>query len=119
IIPAFAFSKSFKVYQISRVTFILLFLFYTILVSFLYLEFDKYSRGAFFAQFQKCEISEIFEEPILMDLMYDYSKLYCNTLTEHEMRRVIYRYAYPIHIEYYIQNGFYDKNLNQNKDESF
>lgn len=119
VIPAFAFSKSFKVYQISRVTFLLLFFFYTILVSFLYLEFDKYSRGAFFAQFQKCEISEIFEEPILMDLMYDYSKLYCNTLTEHEMRRVTYRYAYPIHIEYYIQNGFYDKKLNQNKDESF
>ena len=29
------------------------------------------------------------------------------------MRRVIYRYAYPIHIQYYIQNGFYDKNLNK------
>lgn len=119
IIPVLSLCKNFKIYQISRFTFMILGVLYTTLIFNFYLEFEKYSRGAFFAQSQKCEISETLEEPILMDLMHDYSKLYCNILTEHEMRRVIYRYAYPIHIEYYIQNGFYDKNLNQNKEESF
>lgn len=113
VIPALSLSKNFKIYQISRLTFLILFLTYTILISIFHFEFKKYSREAFFAQSQKCEIFEILEAPIFMDLMYDYSKLYCNTLTEHEMRRVIYRYAYPIHIQYYIQNGFYDKNLNK------
>lgn len=113
VIPALSLSKNFKIYQISRFTFLILFLIYTISISIFYLEFKKYSREAFFAQSQKCEIFESLEAPILMDLMYDYSKLYCNTLTEHEMRGVIYRYAYPIHIQYYIQNGFYDKNLNK------
>lgn len=113
IIPALSLSKNFKIYQISRFTFLILFLFYTILISIIYLEFKEYSREAFFAQSQKCEIFKSLEEPVLMDLMYNYSKLYCNTLTEHEMRRVIYRYAYPIHIKYYIKNGFYDENLNK------
>ncbi|WP_411689816.1 O-antigen ligase family protein [Acinetobacter pseudolwoffii] len=119
VIPALSLSKNFKIYKISRFTFLILFLIYTILISIFYLEFKKYSREAFFSQSQKCEIFESLEAPILMDLMYDYSKLYCNTLTEHEMRRVIYRYAYPIHIQYYIQNGFYDENLNQSREESF
>ncbi|WP_286740353.1 MULTISPECIES: O-antigen ligase family protein [Acinetobacter] len=119
VIPALSLSKNFKIYKISRFTLLILFLIYNILISIFYLEFKKYSREAFFSQSQKCEIFESLEAPILMDLMYDYSKLYCNTLTEHEMRRVIYRYAYPIHIQYYIQNGFYDENLNRSREVSF
>lgn len=113
IIPAFSLIKNLKIFYISRFLFLSIILVYVALIAVLYIEFNNHSRGAFFAKSQKCETREKLAEPILMNLMYGYSRIYCNTLTEQEIKRVIYRYAYPIHVQYYIEQGFYDGNLNR------
>ncbi len=111
IIPVFSMIKGVKTIYISRFVFLGLFLVYIFLVVILSIEFNRYSRGAFFSQSQKCEVVVEDRDPILMDLMYKYSNLYCNKLNEYEIRKVIYRYSYPVHIQYYIEQGFYDKKL--------
>lgn len=114
IIPVISLVKNIEKIYIRRSIFICLNLFFFGLILIFSIEFNMYSRSAFFAQSQKCERSNEDEKPpILMDLMYDYSQLYCGSLTENEMKRVVYRYPYLIHVKYYIEKGFYDEKLNQ------
>ncbi len=109
IVPAFTLIKGKKQFYIHRSILILMISAYIGLVSFVYIDFERYSRGAFFAHTQKCESGN--GDPIVLDLMKKYSQLYCGTLSSFEMRKVIYRYAYPIHIKYYIESGYDDENF--------
>lgn len=109
VIPAFTLITGKMNFYIHRPVFILMISMYMALVSLIYIDFEHYSRGAFFAHTQKCESTN--GDPIVLDLMEKYSQLYCGTLSSLDMRRVVYRYAYPIHIKYYIESGNNDEKL--------
>lgn len=114
IVPVISFIKNVEKIYITRSIFFALNLVFFSMVLVFSSEFKNYSRSAFFAQSKKCEIDfEVNKAPILMDLMYDYSMLYCGNLSENEVRRVVYKYPYSIHVKYYFEKGFYDKKLNQ------
>ena len=109
IIPALSMIRGGRVFYIDRSIFILIISVYMLLISFVYIDFDRYSRGAFFSHIQKCEVE--YGEPIVLNLMQEYSYLYCGTLSQWKMRKVIYRYSYPIHIKYYLELGYFDENF--------
>lgn len=110
IISPLCLIKSLKVYEVGRNVFIVLTIFHIGLVFLLYYEFNQYSRGAYFASIQKCEAQNS-SNPLVLDLMYQYSRLYCNDLLDFEMKQVIYHYLYPIHVEHYIKSGYTDMKL--------
>lgn len=110
IISPLCLIKSLKVYEIGRNILIIIAIVYIGLLALLYHEFNEYSRGAYFASIQKCEVQNS-SNPIVLDLMYQYSRLYCNDLSDSEMKQVIYHYLYPIHVEHYIKSGYTDMKL--------
>lgn len=110
IIPPLCLIKSLKVYEVGRNIFIVLAIFHIGLLVLLYYEFNQYSRGAYFASIQKCEVQNS-SNPLVLDLMYQYSRLYCNDLSDSEMKQVTYHYLYPIHVEHYIKSGYTDMKL--------
>lgn len=110
IISPLCLLKRLKVYEVGRNVFIILVIFYIGLLVSLYYEFNQYSRGAYFASIQKCEIQNS-SSPLVLDLMYQYSHLYCNDLPDSKMKQLIYHYLYPIHVEHYIKSGYADVKL--------
>ena len=111
IIPVLSVVKGGKIFYIHRSVFIFIIFIYMLLISFVYIDFQRYSQSAFFAHIQKCEIKD--GEPIVLDLMQKYSYLYCENLSQWEMRKVIYRYSYDIHIKYYLDLGYFDGNFSR------
>ncbi|MEB6479911.1 O-antigen ligase family protein [Acinetobacter vivianii] len=109
VVPIFSNIKGGSEFYIRRKFIVLIVLVYSILLSFIFSDFQKISRGAFLAYTQKCERENY--TPIVLDLMKMYSELYCEELNSTEMSRVIHRYAYPNHIRYYINSGYFDINF--------
>ncbi|NAR47102.1 hypothetical protein GPS60_05495 [Acinetobacter haemolyticus] len=110
-IPIFSLVRGVKIMYIKRSVVIFFLFVYFLLISFVFIDFNRFSRSAFFAQIQKCESIE--GNPIVLDLMSNYAQLYCGSLTSSEMRKVIYHYPYPVHVKYYLDLGYYDENLDK------
>lgn len=101
IIPILSFLNKVKVFYIKNNIFLVLCVSYVLLIFIIGFEYTKYSKGAFFAHGQRCLI-ENKKGPLILDLMYDYSKLYCNELTNKKMEQIVYRYSYAHHMKFLI-----------------
>ncbi len=99
VLPIVGLISKFKVVYLSKSLFLILLIIYIFLISIVFWEFNKYSKGAFLGHTQRCMMQQD-HNPIILDLMSNYSMLYCNVLNDTDMERLVYRYSYAYHMQF-------------------